>query len=166
MSSEPQSTSTTESPNRDPEPPEVTTLLGHGSEFHGKLTFEGAVRIDGRFSGEIVSEGILVVGQEADIEADVVVRSLVVQGRISGSLTAQETLELRAPARVRGSLNAPQLSMEKGVVFDGTCEMSGEAQGEGSPAEPASAPSTAKSGSTEIRSKETGDAEGANHRGS
>jgi len=105
----------------------VTSLLGAGSEFSGKLTFEGAVRIDGRFSGEIMSEGVLVVGQQAEIEADVMVRSLVVQGNISGSLTAQEAIELRSPARVRGTLIAPEVSMEKGVVFDGSCEMSGAA---------------------------------------
>ena len=48
-----------------PDDGQIATLLGRGSEFSGKLTFEGTVRIDGRFSGEIFSEGTLVVGDSA-----------------------------------------------------------------------------------------------------
>ncbi len=102
----------------------ITTLLGQGCEFSGKLTFEGTVRIDGRFSGEILSEGTLVVGEGAEIKADVSVRRLLVKGEMEGDLTALESIEIHAPGRVRGKLCCPELEIQKGVQFDGTCEMS------------------------------------------
>lgn len=108
----------------------ISTLLGKGSEFSGKLSFEGAVRIDGRFSGEITADGLLVVGAEAEVTADLTVRHLVIQGRVEGSCTAAELIELHAPARVKGKLVTPQLSIERGVRFDGTCDMSGADGGE------------------------------------
>ncbi|MFH2007456.1 MAG: polymer-forming cytoskeletal protein [bacterium] len=103
---------------------EITTLLGRGSEFSGKLTFEGTVRIDGKFSGEIFSEGTLVVGNGAELSADISVRSVLIQGAVQGNVTAKEVIEIHAPARVQGKLICPQLQIEKGVLFDGTCQMS------------------------------------------
>jgi len=104
---------------------EVTTLLGRGSEFSGRLSFDGAVRIDGRFSGEIHSEGLLVVGPQAEIEAEIEVGSLLVQGRVTGNLTATHSIELHAPSRVQGKLVCPELLVEKGVILNGSCEMTG-----------------------------------------
>ena len=109
-----------------PDDAHVTTLLGQGSEFSGKLTFEGTVRIDGRFSGEIFSEGTLVVGEGAEINADVSVKRLLVKGVVEGNLTAEESIEIHAPGRVRGKLVCPELEIQKGVHFDGSCEMSKE----------------------------------------
>lgn len=114
---------------------EVTTLLGQGSEFSGKLTFEGAVRVDGRFSGEIRSEGMLVIGATAEVEADVFVRVVLVQGRVTGNITAEEAIEIRAPAVVSGELVCPVLSIERGVRFNGACDMRSEPT---SPREPTS----------------------------
>lgn len=102
---------------------EVSTLLGMGSEFSGKLNFDGALRIDGRFSGEIHSEGVLVIGPKAQIEAEIAVGSLLVQGRVTGNITASESIELHAPSRVDGKLVCPQLYVEKGVILNGSCEM-------------------------------------------
>lgn len=102
---------------------EVSTLLGLGSEFSGKLNFDGALRIDGRFSGEICSEGVLVIGPKARIEAEIAVGSLLVQGRVTGNITATESIELHAPSRVDGKLTCPQLFVEKGVILNGSCEM-------------------------------------------
>lgn len=107
---------------------EVTTLLGHGSTFSGRLSFDGALRIDGKFTGEIHSDGLLVVGPEAEIEAEISVGSLLVQGQVIGNLSATESIELHAPGRVQGKLSCPQLLVEKGVILNGSCEMPGTGQ--------------------------------------
>ncbi len=107
-----------------PDEGQISTLLGRGSEFSGKLTFEGTVRIDGRFSGEIFSAGTLVVGEGAEIHADIAVKKLLVKGLVEGNLTAEESIEIHTPARVRGKLVCPELEIQKGVHFDGSCEMS------------------------------------------
>lgn len=102
---------------------EITTILGKGSSFEGKLTFEGTVRIDGEFSGQIDTKGTLVIGQTALVTAEINAANIVIQGRLKGEITATSSLEIHASARVEGSLTAPSLMIEKGAVFDGSCSM-------------------------------------------
>lgn len=103
---------------------EITTILGRGSSFEGKLTFEGAVRIDGRFAGEIKTDGTLIIGESAQVEANIQAAVVMVQGRVRGDVIASESLEIRAPARVEGNLATPNLTIEKGSFFEGHCTMS------------------------------------------
>ena len=106
--------------------PEITTILGQGSTFEGKLTFEGAVRIDGEFKGEIRTSGMLIVGETANIQAEIEGAQVVVHGRVRGDIEARESVELRAAAQVRGNIATPSFEIEKGARFDGSCTMAGE----------------------------------------
>jgi cytoskeletal protein CcmA (bactofilin family) len=106
-----------------PGPGEVIALLGRGSRFEGKLTFDGTVRIDGEFKGEIFSEDTLVIGQGADVHAEVEVGSLVLQGNLVGNVRATDVIDMRAPGRLEGNIAAPNIMIEKGVFFEGTCAM-------------------------------------------
>src|SRR4029079_9584161 len=49
---------------------EITSLLGRGTRFEGKLYFEGRVRIDGVFKGEIKSDDTLIIGDGAAAPAE------------------------------------------------------------------------------------------------
>ena len=102
---------------------QVTTLLGRGSEFEGKLSFEGTVRVDGKLSGEIFTEDVLIVGEGAEVNAEVSVGSIVIQGTVRGNIVAKRGVEIHTPGRVRGNINTPSLFVEKGVLFDGQCQM-------------------------------------------
>jgi cytoskeletal protein CcmA (bactofilin family) len=103
---------------------EINALLGRGTVYEGKLAFEGRVRIEGRFRGEIFSEGVLIVGQGADVDAEVDVGTLIVRGgMLAGSVRARQLVEIHAPAKVRAELRTPQLFIDKGVQFDGKCTM-------------------------------------------
>jgi len=104
---------------------EINTLLGPGSHFDGKLTFEGTVRIDGRLSGEIFSNDVLVIGEGAEVTAEIDVGVLIVEGSVTGNIRAKRSVELHAPARVRGNLETPSLFIDKGVMFEGQCRMEG-----------------------------------------
>ena len=102
---------------------EINTLLGRGSEFEGKLTFEGTVRIDGKLSGEIFSEDVLVVGEGAQVNAEIDVGVIIVEGNVTGNIRAKRAVELHAPARVKGNIETPSLYIDKGVIFEGNCKM-------------------------------------------
>src|SRR5215470_6268675 len=102
---------------------EINTLLGKGSEFEGKLTFEGTVRIDGKLSGEIFSDDVLVVGEGATVNAEVDVGVIIVEGNVTGNIKAKRAVELHAPARVKGNIETPSLYIDKGVIFEGHCKM-------------------------------------------
>jgi cytoskeletal protein CcmA (bactofilin family) len=98
-------------------------ILDQGTEFEGKLTFEGTVRIDGSFKGEIFSDATLIVGESGKVEADIRVRNVVVSGEIIGNVEATEKVELLAPAALKGNIKTPNLTIEEGVVFEGSCNM-------------------------------------------
>src|SRR5438067_13519145 len=102
---------------------ELNALLGKGSAFEGKLLFEGTVRIDGKFTGEIVSTDTLIIGEGAEVKGQVQVGSLVVVGDYSGDAKASKSIELKAPAKVRGTLTTASIVIERGVFFDGSCKM-------------------------------------------
>jgi cytoskeletal protein CcmA (bactofilin family) len=108
--------------------PDITTILGKGSAFDGKLTFEGAVRIDGEFSGEIRTQGTLIVGESADVRAQIVAARIVIEGTVRGDISASESIEIHAPARVYGNLSSPALEIQRGSVFEGNCQMDGSGQ--------------------------------------
>ncbi len=105
--------------------PENGALLGRGSRFEGKLTFEGTVRIDGEFVGDIVSEGRLVIGEGAQVEGTVTVSTALVSGGLSGTVTTRGPLELKSTARVTADLRVETLMMERGAFFEGTVKMNG-----------------------------------------
>ena len=102
---------------------EITTILGKGSEFEGKLHFEGTLRIEGVFSGEIRSNSILVVGESARITAEIDVATIVINGEVKGNIHASQSVEIRSPGRMMGNIETPALIIDKGVVFEGQCKM-------------------------------------------
>jgi cytoskeletal protein CcmA (bactofilin family) len=102
---------------------EVTAVLGKGSEFEGKLTFDGTVRIDGKFRGEIYSEDTLIVGESAVVEAAIDVSTVIVYGHVIGNVHARNCIELHAPARLEGNIVTADLQVDKGVFFNGQVKM-------------------------------------------
>jgi cytoskeletal protein CcmA (bactofilin family) len=106
---------------------DIKAFLGPGSQFEGKLVFDEIVRLDGTFRGEVTSRDTLIVGEAADIQAEVTVGTLVLSGRFKGNIKASKKVELRAPAQVEGSIETPVLSVEEGVQLNGTLTMKKEA---------------------------------------
>ncbi|MBH0202219.1 MAG: polymer-forming cytoskeletal protein [Nitrospira sp.] len=110
--------------------PDEVAFVGKDVEFKGVITYSGTVRIDGSLDGEIHTDGGLLVGPEAVLKAKVSAGTVVCQGTIHGDIQAKDQIVLRAPAVVEGSLITPVLSMEEGVVFNGTLEMKPQAKAE------------------------------------
>lgn len=108
--------------------PEEVAFVGKDVEFKGIITYSGTVRIDGALEGEIHTDGGLLVGPEAVLKAKVSAGTVVCHGTIHGDIQAKDQIVLRAPAVVQGSLTTPVLSMEEGVVFNGTLEMKPQAK--------------------------------------
>ena len=104
---------------------EITTLLGRGATFEGKLTFEGTVRVDGRFKGEVFSDDVLVIGEGAIVEAEIDIGEVIIQGTVIGNIKAKRSIEIHAPGRVKGDLHTPSLQIDKGVIFEGRSFMEG-----------------------------------------
>ncbi len=102
---------------------DLNALLGRGSEFEGKLTFEGTVRIDGKFTGTIITGDVLVVGEGAKVSAEITCGTIVVHGEVTGNVRAKNAVELHHPAKMRGNVESASLMIEKGVIFEGQSKM-------------------------------------------
>ena len=98
-------------------------FLDRGSNLTGELSFEQTFRIDGRFQGKIRSGSELIVGDSGEVDADIEVERISVNGRLAGVVRAKERIELMAGARVSAELISPIIRIEEGAVFDGTCKM-------------------------------------------
>ena len=115
---------------------DVNALLGKGSEFEGKLTFEGTVRIDGIFSGEIFTEDTLIIGEGARVAAQIEAGTLIVHGEVEGDVRTSNLIELHSPATLRGNIEPPNLEIDRGVVFEGSCRMDVQGGGAAEPPPP------------------------------
>jgi cytoskeletal protein CcmA (bactofilin family) len=101
----------------------LNALLGAGSVFEGKLHFEGQVRIDGTFTGEITTTDLLVIGEGAKVSATINCGSVEIRGDITGNIIATDSIVLRATARVQADIYAPSLTVDKGALFEGNSRM-------------------------------------------
>ncbi len=102
---------------------DVNAFMGPGSEFEGKLHFTGSVRLDGKVTGQIESQGLLIIGPSGRIQAEVKVDTVVICGEVRGDVSASRRIELKPPAKVYGTLTTPTLVIHEGVVFEGACQM-------------------------------------------
>ncbi|MDD5308223.1 MAG: polymer-forming cytoskeletal protein [Deltaproteobacteria bacterium] len=106
---------------------EMGSLLGKGSEFKGKLTFLGTVRIEGRFEGDVLSDDTMVVAEGGEVKGTLDVGALIVTGGlVEGTIRAARSVEIHPPGRVVGDVKTPSLLIEKGAVFQGTSAMPDE----------------------------------------
>lgn len=115
---------------------EVDTLLGKGSEFEGKLVFKGQVRIDGKYSGQIQTDEILIVGASARVNAEISAGTVVISGTVDGIIRATSVVELHKGAKVKGTIESPNITMEREVTFDGTMKMDGLSGSKAAPPAP------------------------------
>lgn len=102
---------------------EVLTFLGMGTEFKGKIIFQGTLRIDGIVEGEIEGNDTLMLGENGIIKGLCKVAKAVISGKFRGELFADEKIILKTNADVEGKIVTPSLVIEEGAHFNGTCKM-------------------------------------------
>jgi cytoskeletal protein CcmA (bactofilin family) len=101
----------------------VTGVIDHGCEFEGKLCFQGTVRIGGTFRGEIFTSDTLIVGEGARIYGDIEAGTVIISGEVNGTVRARHRVEIHRPAIFRGDILTPSLSVDEGVIFEGSSKM-------------------------------------------
>jgi cytoskeletal protein CcmA (bactofilin family) len=99
----------------------VNSIIGEGSEFKGEFKINGLLRIDGKFTGMVKTEGKVLIGQHGEVHADIKARLAVVGGSVKGNIFASERVVFLSSGKIKGNIITPSLVMEDGVVFDGTC---------------------------------------------
>jgi cytoskeletal protein CcmA (bactofilin family) len=94
-------------------------ILGAGSIFHGRLAVNGSLHIEGKFQGDIFTDGDVVVGPTGQAKTDITTRKVVVAGTFIGNIRASEEVYVMQSGKVLGSITTPKLTLEPGVVTSG-----------------------------------------------
>jgi cytoskeletal protein CcmA (bactofilin family) len=102
---------------------ELSGFLDVGTDFKGEIAFQDTLRIDGKFEGSIRDGKLLIVGETADVNADIDVVTISVSGRLRGNVHARERIELHESARCQCNLETRVLVVEEGALFEGNCSM-------------------------------------------
>lgn len=101
----------------------ITAIIEEGSKFEGNLSFNGVARISGIVNGSIFSNDQLIISEGAVINADINANIVLISGTVKGNIKASSRVEIRRPARFEGTVTAPSLIVEEGVIFHGTTKM-------------------------------------------
>ena len=125
----------------------VTGLLDKGTSVEGKLTFDGVLQINGDFRGEIYSDGTLVVGPQATINAKILVHTVLIDGYVEGVVEAKSRVVLKTVGRLIADVTSQNLVIEEGGIFHGVSRMRRVediqvVRGEGPTSEPLYTPSS------------------------
>jgi len=99
------------------------TILTAGCHFSGKLYCKGATRIGGTIEGEVIAEGLLIVEEDAVINATVKAEEIVVHGRVEGQVSVQRKIEMCSTADVQADVATPHLVVHEGALFNGRTSM-------------------------------------------
>jgi cytoskeletal protein CcmA (bactofilin family) len=102
---------------------EINAFLGKEVDFEGKIRFEGMFRIDGKYQGEILSGQVLVIGDTGDVNAQINVDNLIVNGKVRGNITASNRIEIAPSGEIRGDIQTYTLVISEGAIFEGNCKM-------------------------------------------
>ncbi len=101
----------------------IDSLIGAGTEIEGNISFSGGLRVDGHVRGNITSTGdqpgMLVISEQAEVEGEIRVHHVMVNGQVKGPIYADQTLELQPKASVTGDVHYQKLEMQMGAVVQG-----------------------------------------------
>ncbi len=105
---------------------DISGFLAEGTEIKGEIRFRDILRVDGKISGKIESDGELVVGEAGEIDAEVHVGTLSVSGKVAGTMKVRDKVEIHSKGRISGELTVekPNLIIHEGAVFEGDVNMS------------------------------------------
>jgi cytoskeletal protein CcmA (bactofilin family) len=104
-------------------------FLEQGTKLEGKLESRGTLRVDSNFTGAIVSEATLILGENARGNGEMAGNSVLIGGFFEGVVRARTKVELQPKAIVSGEIETPCLVIEPGATFDGRCHVLGQKDG-------------------------------------
>ena len=105
---------------------QIKAYMGEDTVFNGSLTFDGTVRIDGKFEGQVITDDTLIVGETGHLVAEISAGTVICMGRVEGTVMASKKVEIHSTSKVVGNVKSPAIYIELGGVLDGSCDMTGK----------------------------------------
>lgn len=100
-----------------------TSLVSREVFIEGEISGEESLHVDGRIQGVIRLSGDLFVGAGGSVDAEIDARNVVVQGTVSGKVTARQQFEIQPTGRFNGECTAASIEIREGALFEGTSKM-------------------------------------------
>ena len=97
----------------------ISALVEDGCTFEGRMLFSGAAKISGQFTGEIFTRDELVISETGHVKAEVEAGVVVLKGTFEGNIIKKKKVTMIPPAKFKGTVTAPSLKIDEGVVFEG-----------------------------------------------
>jgi len=101
----------------------LETIVSSSMRIEGELKASGNVQIDGKVSGKVHTTQDLMVGPNAQIDADLVANNAIIGGIVKGNVTVRGSLELLETAKLIGNISCGSLGIRSGAYFSGACRM-------------------------------------------
>lgn len=98
-------------------------VLANDVDIKGTIKFENELIFDGKIEGEILSEGTLIIGKNAEVRGEVKTKAVTVHGTVFGNITVTEKAELKSSSQLTGDLKATRIIIEEGATFIGKSEV-------------------------------------------
>lgn len=99
------------------------SVLKDDTEFNGTMKFKNPVQLNGKYTGKIITESVLIVSENAYIEGEVRSGILILAGTVKGDVHAEEKIDILPSGKLYGNIATKKLRIADGVIFDGTCKM-------------------------------------------
>ena len=101
----------------------IDSLIGASTRMDGNVVFHGGLRIDGHVRGDVLAAGdtpgMLVIGEHARVDGDIVAAHLIVSGIVQGSVTVSGLVELQPKARIMGEVRYRSIEIHQGAIVEG-----------------------------------------------
>ncbi|UCD14805.1 MAG: polymer-forming cytoskeletal protein [Candidatus Omnitrophota bacterium] len=100
-------------------------ILDVNATMQGNMVFSDPVnlRINGKFDGNLNTKGNLIIGEQAEVNAEIIGESIMVAGKVKGKIKATKMLAFNSTAEVYVDIETPKIAIEEGASFNGKCKM-------------------------------------------
>ena len=104
--------------------PAIRSVIGHNIQFRGELVGTEDLLIEGKIEGTVLMQGQnLTIGSTGELQANIHAQNIVINGKLTGDVLADELIEIKKTAVVKGNLIAPRIQLEDGGKFRGSMDM-------------------------------------------
>jgi cytoskeletal protein CcmA (bactofilin family) len=104
---------------------EFDTVIGPQAQLTGEIRGRTNLRVWGTIDGSVEVDGLFWLCSQGEVKEAVSANDMVIEGKVTGSLTAADKVDLRPTARVNGDIKAKTLAVAEGSFFEGRISMPG-----------------------------------------
>lgn len=104
---------------------EPATIIGRGTEIHGEILGDSHLLVMGVVRGNSDMNGSVTLAESGSWIGVLQGTDLVIAGTVEGDIAAADRIEIRASARILGSVSAARIAIGEGAVIDGEIRTAG-----------------------------------------